>query len=526
MEAPESLKARPIVSSTNPPTKNLSILLSLLLNPLVPTLQSYVKDDWDFLRKIPRVVHHNCRLYTVDIVSLYTSIPHDLGIKAIEYYINKHRHLIPERITKEFILESVKFLLENNNFTFEENIYHQLTGTAMGGNFAPPYAILTIGYLEEKYLYIELPKYFPNRESQYIINMYKRFMDDGFIPWNSNLDINTFLDILNNMHPSIKYTIESSQTINDNEQSINFLDVNVIVKKNNTIETDIYYKPTNSHEYLNYNSHHPKHVKDNIPYNLAKRIIVFVSCYEKTLSRLKELKEWLLQCNYPEKVIDKGIYNAQLQGPAPLQHEKKVIPFVSTYYSNYSNKSIATKAKTLLETSQNEETKEVFQNFNVIFAQKQPPNLLRLLTKPKPKPDLNVTGFTKCKDIRCNLCKFYMEEGDRFITSNKEEWTIKSKVTCNSKNVIYYLKCKNCITTYIGKTNNFRKRMNNHISSSNHGNSSNRFDNHVYKCLGENKTEPFFKIRPMMVLNDESKLLEYEHYLHVKGYDTMNNFKT
>ena len=35
MKAPASLKGRPIVSSTNPPTKSLSVLLSLLLNPLV-----------------------------------------------------------------------------------------------------------------------------------------------------------------------------------------------------------------------------------------------------------------------------------------------------------------------------------------------------------------------------------------------------------------------------------------------------------------------------------------------------------
>ena len=29
------------------------------------------------------------------------------------------------------------------------------------------------------------------------------------------------------------------------------------------IETDIYYKDTNSHDYLHYNSHHPEHVKNN-----------------------------------------------------------------------------------------------------------------------------------------------------------------------------------------------------------------------------------------------------------------------
>ena len=150
---------------------------------------------------------------------------------------------------------------------------------------------------------------------------------------------------------------------------------------------------------------------------------------------------------------------------------------------------------------------------------------MRLLTRTKPKRNVIVPGFTKCKDTRCKLCKLYIVEGDRFITLNNKEWTIKTKITCNSINVIYFLKCSNCSTTYIGKTNNFRLRMNNHISSSNHGNSTDRFDNHVYKCLGENKKEPYFKIHPMMSLNDVSKLLYYEHHLHINGYDTMNNYK-
>ena len=512
MEIPPSLKARPIISSTNPPTKNLSILLSILLNPIVPNLHSYIKDDWDFLRKLPRNINSKCNLYTVDIVSLYTSIPHELGVKAIEYFISKYQNAIPERFTKHCIIEITKFLLENNNFTFNEQMYHQLTGTAMGGNFAPPYAILTIGYLEESYLYIEVPKFFSKEDSEFIKNTYKRFMDDGFITWNTKLDIQIFLNILNQMHPSIKYTIESGKIRNE-DQTINFLDVTVILTKGNTIKTDVYYKPTNSHEYLSYNSHHPNHVKNNIPYNLAKRIVVFVSDYNQTENRLKELKQWLLNCDYPEKIVNKGIYNAQLQGPAPLKPTKSILPFVSTFYSNYSNKNVVKKAKSLLNTV------DTFKNYEIVLSQKQPPNLLRLLTQ---ETNPSTPGLQKCIDKRCKLCRLYIEEGDRFITSNGEEWILKSQLTCNSINVIYFLKCTNCITTYIGKTNNFRLRMNNHISSCIHGNSSDKFDNHVYKCLGNKKTEPYFTIRIMMSLNDSNKLLEYEQYLHTKGYDTMN----
>ena len=57
---------------------------------------------------------------------------------------------------------------------------------------------------------------------------------------------------LNNMHPSIKFTFEEPKVINENEkkrQVLNFLDVKIILHEGNLVETDIYYKPTNTHKY-------------------------------------------------------------------------------------------------------------------------------------------------------------------------------------------------------------------------------------------------------------------------------------
>ena len=95
---------------------------------------------------------------------------------------------------------------------------------------------------------------------------------------------------------------------------MNFLDIEVILHSNNTIETDIYYKDTKADDYLPDNSAHPKHCTDSLPYNLAKRIIVFVSNDTKFEMRIKELKNWLKDCNYPDSVINQSFYNAKLQG--------------------------------------------------------------------------------------------------------------------------------------------------------------------------------------------------------------------
>ena len=112
-------------------------------------LKSYVKDDWDFIRSLPRAVNFECNIYSIDIVSFYTNIPHSLGLEAVAYYVDEFRDRIPSKFTKEFVLRSINFVLTNNNFFFNGKCYHQNEGKAMGSKMAPPYACLSIGYLEE-----------------------------------------------------------------------------------------------------------------------------------------------------------------------------------------------------------------------------------------------------------------------------------------------------------------------------------------------------------------------------------------
>ena len=81
-------------------------------------------------------------MYSCDIESLYTSVTTELGLEAIEYWIMRKRDLIPQRFTKEFILESIEFILKNNNFLFDSKMFDQIIGTAMGTKCAPPYACL------------------------------------------------------------------------------------------------------------------------------------------------------------------------------------------------------------------------------------------------------------------------------------------------------------------------------------------------------------------------------------------------
>ena len=102
---------------------------------------------------------------------------------------------------------------------------------------------------------------------------FKRYVDDGFLFWPTHLSINVFIELLGMSDPSIRYTVEKGIVL-VKQQRINFLSVRVILHDGRIIETELYYKPTNNHHYLEYESFHARHVRDNIPYNFFKKIIV------------------------------------------------------------------------------------------------------------------------------------------------------------------------------------------------------------------------------------------------------------
>ena len=78
-------------------------------------------------------------------------------------------------------------------------------------------------------------------------------------------DLNKLHHTLNSLHPFFKFTMEHHNT------NLPFLDI-MVINNNCKIETDIYFKKTDSKQYLLYISCHPRHIKNNIPYCSARRI--------------------------------------------------------------------------------------------------------------------------------------------------------------------------------------------------------------------------------------------------------------
>lgn len=81
------LKGRPIVSGIDNLTQNCSLYIDKILAPFVQSLPSFTRDTTDLLKRIEDIILEPEQfLVSIDVESLYTSIPHDLGLKATDFF--------------------------------------------------------------------------------------------------------------------------------------------------------------------------------------------------------------------------------------------------------------------------------------------------------------------------------------------------------------------------------------------------------------------------------------------------------
>ena len=154
-----------------------------------------------------------------------------------------------EERSDDSILSLLEICLTQNTFTFNDKLYIQTSGCAMGKTFAPAYANIFMRYWETK---IETVEQFQ------LTLMYKRYIDDILFFWTgTETTLQDFFQKINTLHDSIKLTMEYSNT------SINFLDLNIykgsIFNTTHKLDYKTYFKDTDTHQLLNPQSYHPKH---------------------------------------------------------------------------------------------------------------------------------------------------------------------------------------------------------------------------------------------------------------------------
>ena len=209
------------------------------------------------------------------------------------------------------------------------------------------------------------------------------------------------------------------------------------------IETDLYVKPTDSHQYLQSSLCHPFHCKKSIPYSQALRLNHISSETYYFDKRCNGLEIFLLQRVYSSKLVLKEILRARKVPRNELLDKEKSegndskLTFNVTYYRLFRHLKSQLKELHVIPACEDAH-KKVFSEVPIIGF-KNNKNL---------KPHLGRAAFPDINEVDrwepsgrkrppCQLCSS-MKNTSAFKRKHSNEVNQKKKnFICNSKLVVY-----------------------------------------------------------------------------------------
>ena len=471
---PPLYPGRLITTGCNSYVENLSAVTAHELKKVqVPYV---IIDRQQFLRKIDtinssdllqgkEIIH-----VSVDVVNMFPNIPREFGIQECIKHLNKRE--TPHLFSTACIVEGLKITLDFNLATFNGTTYKQTSGTAMGPKNACDYADVAMNYIDQA-VHNNNPETSP---CPHVPVDWNRFRDDVYMPWiGTEAELLEFMDWLNSIHPSLKFTVKHSR------DGVEFLDLFVYTGANNQLNTKLYSKSSDTHSYLTPNSCHKLHMIENIPFNTARR--VYQNNSEKVNYESDKIifTNYLLERGYDSKFIDDAFKRAESldrqslyqvndnKGTGKLflplvtetnpalpdmakiinKHKhilaldpalEKVIPADSLFVSHRSAKTIAD----LLISSKRPQQSAVV----------EPLAEHNDSTDAEPDDSSNEDiGCKKCSASRCYMCKHFLIESNTFSSCHTEQtFRHKQLLTCSTENVIYKIDCVIHNLSYIGYT--------------------------------------------------------------------------
>ena len=241
----------PIIWNLSTATYQLARYLTKILSPLSPS-QYAVESSNKFVNFIKQqVIPSSCKLVSFNVKSLFTNVPLDRTIDIILKRIYD-KHEITTNIGRKEMKDLITHCTKNTLFTFNNDIYQQRDGVAMGSPLGSVLAGIIMVELENSIV--------PKLNSH--LHFWKRYADDSLTIVKEG-SMNHVLQQLNPFHPNIQLTsgIESSG-------KILFIDI-LIIRRKSKIETTVYRKSTDTDIYINWFSFSPNTWKREALKNLV-----------------------------------------------------------------------------------------------------------------------------------------------------------------------------------------------------------------------------------------------------------------
>ena len=310
---------RPIVSCIGSPSYQLSKHIASLISPLAGKTDSYVRNSRHFVEVMRNVrVEEDEVLVSFDVSSLFTNVPVGEAVQVIrdrlrnDGTLGDRTTLSPDRVA-----ELLEVCLRSTYFSHEGTFYEQREGAAMGSPVSAVVANLYMEFFEE--LALDTAPVKPR--------LWKRYVDDTCCIVKKDAT-EGLLDHLNSVRPSIQLTVEAER-----DGMLPFLDTLLRRREDGHLDVTVYRKPTHTDRYLDFQSHHPPHVKRGLVRCLYDRARAIASTQDNLQKEEHHLSEVLRSNGYPGAFIRSAARPPQREeDPQDLPSEGSSPPLVILPY--------------------------------------------------------------------------------------------------------------------------------------------------------------------------------------------------
>ena len=210
-----------------------------------------------------------------------------LALSSHIYFLLWFNSTYDLNLQKDQLTQLLRMASTDQLFQFDGQLYEQCKVIAMGSSLGLLLANVFMCHLEERLSYNDL-----------IPSFYRRYVDDTLAIMPGLDAAESFLDVLNGLHPSIHFTMELS-----NNDSIPFIGT-LITKNGNKLETQVYRKPTNMGLLLHFQSHTDLRYKKCLIKTMAHRAKELSSTHQAFVDECKHLKSMFHHLGYPGSLVN------------------------------------------------------------------------------------------------------------------------------------------------------------------------------------------------------------------------------
>ena len=306
---------RPVCSAVGTSTYQLSKYVAEVIKPAASNIHGTDPNDtFQFLQEIKGLDLSRYYMVSYDVCSLFTNIPLAETIQICLDRLYRSDNLVSPSLPEHVLRNLLELCVKDNIFVFQNKVYYQIDGVAMGNSLGPILANIFMAHLEETQMV----------NSAFHPQFYKRYVDDTFCLFESRDHATKFLEYINGLHPSIKFEME----VELNNQ-LEFLDVVVTrVQGSASPQTSTKVKKTDKGLFYNFNTFIPERYKRNKVLTLVYRVYRIASSMSLFHLDITSLKQRLKMNGFPSHFIDGCIekvlnkYHAMVEQPDALESSK------------------------------------------------------------------------------------------------------------------------------------------------------------------------------------------------------------